>query len=209
MSLDTTLALFGAVTGAVGAVSGFYAFILSGYRIKCQIGIGIHTSSGGLVKIDERWKGGFGYNIAFVPQSEVLYIQVWNKGRLPVNIDRLTIYQRNTLRRKGFELKGMSMPLNQSPVESLIMPHRIDFGSSAMWLHQFQDITALSKLDLQDRRWGIRVELELGDEKKKRSRNWLTFSRIDDFNIQWAEYVRKTSPIFGDESLTDAPNMGE
>jgi len=209
LSLDTWLALFGAVSGAIGAASGYYAFVLSGYRLRCQIGIAIHTFEGAIVKIDKRWKGGFGYNIPFVPGSEQLYIQVWNKGRMPVNIDRLTIYQRKKGHFSWLEVKSMSLYVSQSPIESSGMPHRIDFGSSAMWLHPFQDISALSKLDLNDKRWDIRVQLELGDERKKKSRNWLSISRIDDFNTQWAEYVRKTSPIFGDAGFANPANPEE
>jgi hypothetical protein len=204
--MDSALAIFGAVMGAIGAASGYYAFILSGYRIKSHIGIGIHTFRGAIIKINDQWKGGLGYNIPFVPGSEVLYIQVWNKGRMPVNIDRLTIYQRKNGFFRGTEETGLSLVISESPVESSNMPHRIDFGSSAMWLYPLNDIMALSRLDLEGRRWGIRVRLELGDEKVKKSRNWLFPSKLDEFKKEWTEYVVKNTPRLISEGLIQNPN---
>ena len=65
---------------------------------------------------------------------------------------------------------------------------------------------ALSRLDLEGRRWGIRVKLELGDEKVKKSRNWLFPSKLDNFKKEWKEYVVKNTPRLISEGLIQNPN---
>ena len=205
MSIDTGLALFGAVTGTIGAASGYYAFILSGYRIKSQIGIGVRTF-GGLVKLNEKWRGGFGLDNAFVPNGEVLYVQVWNKGRMPVNIERLSIYQRKDGHRRWSEKRSSSLLVFHPPIENTVMPHRIDYGSSVTWLYPFHEVLALSKLDLQNRRWDIRVEIELGDETKKRSRNWISSARLDDFAKRWTDHQSKIAQVPSDLDFTNSMN---
>lgn len=182
MTWSSWVAIFGAMTGAIGAASGYYSHVLSGYRVKAQIGIAIQVQ-GGIVKISKSWQGGFG-DAPYQVGSEALYIQVWNHGRMPIDVERLSVMNYKYRGKRGERFSFMQFG---GPMGDTKMPHRLAFGSSSTWLIPLQDIIALSKLSLNEppSRYPVRVILEMGDNRTVKSKNWLTPGYLDSFVEKW------------------------
>jgi len=185
----TLLALFGAITGGIGAASGYYSFLLSGHRIKCQIGFGLRTMNGGLIKFNQHWNGGFGHGVPYIPGSDFIYIQVWNKGRMHVDIEQIQIYQKKLSMLFWMNDQKISLILNDPPIQGNRLPHRIEPGSSATFIHPLIDVIALSKLDLKGKKWDISSKVELGDEKSVESRNRIRALDFEIFERKWKSYL--------------------
>lgn len=187
-TLTAVLSIIGAITGTLGAISGYYSHVASGYRVRAEIGYALEVP-GGIVKIDHsKWKGGFGLGIEYKPGSEKLFVQVWNRGRMPVDVDRLEIITRPTrFRKKG----RLGLPKHDPPSGVGRLPHRLDYGSSDIWLFPLTDAVSLSKVALlvePKRRGTIQVELSMGDNRTVRSRNSLAPEELDLFMVKWTEY---------------------
>lgn len=191
MTWSSWVAIFGAITGAIGAASGYYSHVLSGYRVKAKIGIAIQVP-GGIIKIADNWKGGFGAGVDYRAGSEALYVQVWNHGRMPIDVDRVSVM--NHVYRGSRNGEKFSFVQFGGPMGDAKMPHRLTFGSSSTWLIPLMDIVALSKLSIKKPpvRYPVRVKLDMGDDRVVKSKNWLTPQQLDDFMSRWTAYQAGT-----------------
>ena len=197
MAWNSWLSLFGAVSGGIGAVSGYYSFVLSGHRVKCEIGLALRTT-GGYVQIDESWTGGFGLGMDYLPNSESMFVQVWNSGRMPIDVKRLVI---KNYRRKGEHSEPMGYQGFYAPLEGGHLPHRLEFGSSCSFLIPLDEVNALSKLTIQNKKpRRIYLDIQLGDMDTIHSKNHLTPEQLETFMKQWTEYQQREFPGFSSNS---------
>lgn len=193
MSVDTGLAVFGAVTGAIGAASGYYSHVLSGYRVSARIGIAIGVP-GGIIKLDETWKGGFGYGVNYIPGSEQIFLEAWNRGRMPIDVNGINVFTRPL--RDGTTGR-IGIHKFTSPAGFQKMPHRLDYGSSSLWQYPFSEAMGLSKSALiipPKRRGDIQAELMMGDGKIIKAKNSLSHEWLDLFVEKWTSYQNEHPP---------------
>jgi hypothetical protein len=193
--IDLGLSVFGAMSGAVGAASGYYSHVLSGYRVSARIGIAIGVP-GSIIKIDEKWKGSFGTGINYIHDSEQIFVEAWNRGRMPINVNSINLFTRPLMDGKTGRV---GMPKFDSPSGFSSMPHRLEFGSSSLWLYPFHDAMGLSRaaeVIKPKKRGNIQAELMMGDAKIRLTKNWLSHEWLDSFAEKWATYQKENPPGF-------------
>lgn len=188
------LGIIGTVIGAVGAVSGFYAFILSGYRVKINLLFAIPTKDGGHIEFDPDWSGEFAEYADFILDSSFLQILVIarNSGRSKIEVRQLLIQNYRKKAKKQDEKGGHSFFLSlRPPLEAKAMPHLLDFGTSCSWLIPYEDIRILTMDTVQGEvvRNSIFAEIRLADGRSAYSkRRGLSPKQIDSFQEKWGRY---------------------
>ena len=184
MTWQDVSGLIGAIGGTVGTIAAFLVYLQSGSRIKVKVSIGIQNSGIGvgagqaeLILIDpKRFKGSFGYGIDLTFARLILVVEARNTGRLAVNVEALT------LNRGKVELGGANLFQGANH-----LPHRFDFGTSAIWMSPFEDAQTLATIDLPGRKRGkyVGAILKLGNGRKIKSRNRISASHLQHVRHAW------------------------
>lgn len=193
MTWSSWVAILGAMAGTVGATSGIYSYVASAYRVKAHIGIALGMPTGGVIRFDESQADGFATGVNYLPGSEKFYVLAWNHGRMPINVDQINIFTK-PLRDGNTGRLGIAK--FDPPSGDGKMPHRLDYGSSSLWLYPLGEAMSLSKsaLSIKPKRRGtIQVELMMGDNKIIKAENSLSPEWLDLFIERWSAYQAGTT----------------
>ena len=188
------LSVFGAITGALGAASGYYSFILSGYRVKIHLAFAIPTNAGSYIELPPDWSGDFAEYSELILDGSFLQIFVIarNSGRSKIDVRQLVIQNYRKKAKKKDEKGGHSFFLSlRAPLEGKAMPHLLDFGTSCSWPIPLEDIKILTTDTFQGEviRNSIFAEIRLADGKSAYSkREGLTPKQIDAIREKWKRY---------------------
>jgi len=187
------LAIIGTITGTLGAASGVYTFVLSGYRIKAVIGFALETPTHFITMDDRAWDG---FVTDYQVGPEKLYVKVSNKGRMPIDVEGLAIITRpNRFMKKG----KMGLRKDGPPMDVSRMPHRLEYGSSCTWFFPLHEAVRHSQWAIfapPKRRGIIQVELLMGDDRIVTSKNSLSLKKLDSFMEKWTAYQQANPPEF-------------
>jgi hypothetical protein len=189
MTFDRWLSIGGLVFGFVGAISGYYSFVLSGHRVKVRVGIALEHSNG-WVMVSRDWQGSFG-SLLIHPQQVRIYVRVINRGRMPAQVERVDL----GIRKHFWNQKTYSRLLYFDPPfrSTSVLPFEIGPGESAVWLLPSMDVFNVadnpSLLKLSSRRRAVVAEVELSDEHTRRSRKQITARARDRFERELTQYM--------------------
>lgn len=186
MTGQDVAALIGAVGGTIGAIAGFIVYLQSGSRVKVKISLGIAQSGlavgagqMGLIVIDPRkFKGTFGYGLDLKYAKLVAIVSTVNSGRLAVNVDSLR------LTRKKVELGGGNLFQGAHS-----LPHRFEFGTSAIWTAPFEDARnlAFATIPKDGIEGKVGAAVKLGNGKSIRSKRDLSPKHIRQVLEAWEQ----------------------
>jgi len=184
MSWQDVSGLIGAVGGTIGTIAAFIVYLQSGSRVRLKVSVGIQNpginvgqGQVGLIQIDPRkFSGSFGYGMDYSFARLVLIVEARNVGRLAVNVESLN------LNRDKVEFGGANLFQGAHR-----LPHRFDFGTSAIWMAPFEDAMTLATIDFPDkkRRKLVGAVMKLGNGRLVKSRNTLSASHLGDVQAAW------------------------
>lgn len=185
-----SLGIIGAVTGVLGVASGFYSFILSGYRVKIYLGFAILRNDGDHIEFGSNWNGDLGEfdSLILNNRSLQILIQARNSGRSKIVVKQL--FTQN-YRKKAKNEEHKYFTFVGPPIEGKTISHLLDFGASCSWLVPLEDIKILSSNTIQGKvvRNPIFAEIHLADGNKVFSkRKGITPEQVDVIEAKWEKY---------------------
>lgn len=184
MSWQDVSGLIGAIGGTIGTIAAFLVYLQSGSRVilKVSLGIqnpGINVGPGqvDLIQIDpRRFSGSFGHGLDYSFARLVLIVEARNVGRLAVNAESLKLNRGKVEYGGGNLFQGAHT-----------FPHRLDFGTSAIWMAPFEDAMTLATIDFPDkkRRKSVGAVMKLGNGRLITSHNKVSAAHLDDVQAAW------------------------
>ncbi|MEN9967254.1 MAG: hypothetical protein RL036_487 [Actinomycetota bacterium] len=186
MTWQDWASLIGAVGGTIGSIAGFVVYLQSGTRVKVRISVGIAGSDLavglgqiGLIILDPRkFKGSLGHGIDFAHARLVVIVEAVNSGRLPVTVESLRLI------RQKIEFGGANLFQGARS-----LPHRFDFGTTAIWTAPLDDARALAALPLPKGRAPnvVGASLKLGNGKSVKTTRHLSLKHLEEVLDAWAK----------------------
>jgi hypothetical protein len=180
----------------LGGLSGFYAYVASGSRVKVEAYFAIHNGNA-MLRVTNKDLNEFPFGYLTSSSQPSLVIRARNTGRSPISVEVVEIA--NT--------KNHSLPFMDKPSKGKSLPTSLLPGTSEYWVFDLVDPLAVSEyVQTGGRGLPVRAIVSLANNKKPKS-PWLSHKKLLEHKEFWFSVQQKFLQAHeGGSPARDYPN---
>jgi hypothetical protein len=158
----------------LGGLSGFYAYVASGSRVKVEAYFAIHNGNA-ILRVTSKDLNEFPFGYLTPSSQPSLVVRARNTGRSPISVEVVEIV--NT--------KSHSIPFIDEPSKGKALPTSLLPGTSEYWAFDLVDPLAVSEYpNMGGNGLPVRAIVSLANNKKPKS-PWLSHKRLLGYKEFW------------------------
>jgi hypothetical protein len=155
------------VLSILGGLSGFYAFVASGSKVKVEAYVAVHNGNA-MLRVKNRDLDEFPFGYLTSSSQASLVVRARNTGRSPISVEVVEIA--NT--------KNHSLPYIEQPNRGKALPTSLLPGTSEYWVFDLVDPLAVSEyLNIGGKGLPVRAIVSLANNKTPKS-PWISHKKL-------------------------------
>ena len=170
------------VISLLGGLSGFYAFIASGSRVKVETYFAVHNGNS-MLRVTSKHLDEFPFSFLTQMSRPVLVVRARNTGRSPISVEVVEVVSKgqHSIPFMGKSDKGAALPASLMP------------GTSEYWIFDLRDVLEVSEyVETEKPGFPIRAVVSLANNKTPKTK-WISHAEITEYKDFWLSILGKVA----------------